>query len=178
MARDIPDSYPVHTEEWPTHQSWSDNKPRPDSDSDGNDDGDSNGKGDGDSNPRQAQQHTAPATIRSSLPSEIVPARFYSKVPKPSQCGHDTEAYISALKDKVAVLCQENAKLAAHAILAFDHMQGLKCHMNAKGPSSKRKKLNTDSRWLNLEEGLLQCKKQEAEEQEKVAQEQMQAEAR
>ena len=50
--------------------------------------------------------------------------------------------------------------------------------MNAKGPGSKRRKLNTDSRWLNSEEGLAQCKRQEAEEREKAAQKQTRMEER
>lgn len=70
------------------------------------------------------------------------------------------------------MLCQENAEVAAHAIMAFDHVRGFKHRLNAKGPSSKRRKLNTDSRWLNSEKGLAQCERQEAEEREKAAQKQ------
>lgn len=58
------------------------------------------------------------------------------------------------LEQEVALLRQENTELATHATLAFDHVRGLKHCLNAKGPNSKRRKLNTDSRWLNPEEGL------------------------
>lgn len=175
MARDVPNSYPVRTEEWPTHQSWSDDESEPNNDSDG----DHEGREATDTG--QTQQHTIPAppvATESLPPSEIPPARFYSKAPKPSQRGRDTEAYISALENEATVLRQENAELAAHALLAYDQVRGLKRRINAKKPSSKRKKLNTDSRWLNSEEGLKQCERQEAEEREKAAQKQMRAEAR
>jgi hypothetical protein len=57
-------------------------------------------------------------------------------------------------------------------------MQNLKRCLNAKLPGSKRKKLNTDSQWLNSEEGLAKCERQEAEEREIAAQKQARAEAR
>ena len=174
-ARDVPDSYPVQIEEWPTHQSWSDDESEPGNDSDDEDESNPNNDNYEERDTRETQQHTIPAAI-SSLPAfdaaPIPPARFYSKVPKPSQRGRDTEAYISALENEVAVLRQENAELGAHAVLAFDHVRVLKHRLNAKGPGSKRRKLNTDSRWLNSEEGLTRCARQEAEEREKAAQKQ------
>jgi hypothetical protein len=169
-ARCVPNSYPVHTEKWPTHQSWSDDESEPeiDSNEDGNPDDGNHENGDN----TQSQQHTIPAATEPLPPSEIPPARFYSKAPKPSKRGRNTEEYIHTLENKVAVLRQENTELSAHAILAFDHVRGLKHRLNAKGPSSKRRKLITDSRWLNSEEGLAQCEIQEAKERQKAAQKQ------
>jgi hypothetical protein len=148
-ARYFPNSYPVHTEKYPIHQSWSDDESEPeiDSDEDGNPDNGNHKNGDN----TQSQQCTIPAATPLP-PSEIPPARFYSKAPKPSKRGRDTEAYIHALENEVTVLRQENAELSTHAILAFDHVRGLKHRLNAKWPSSKRRKLITDSRWLNSEE--------------------------
>jgi hypothetical protein len=175
VARDVPNSYPVHTEGWPTHQSWSGDESEPERDSDDEDNSTHEARDTGQSH--DSQQHTIPAA-ESLPPSEIPPARFYSKVPKHTQRGRNTEEYILALENEVAALRQENAEVAAHAVLAFDHVQKLKRRLNTKGPSSKRKKLNTDSRWLNSEEGLAQCKRQEAEERENAAQKQARAEAR
>jgi hypothetical protein len=153
MAWDVPKSYPVQIEEWPTHQSWSSDESDPDNDND-NEDSDSNPDNHEESNNTETQQCTIPAaTLPLPLPASngapIPPARFYSKAPKPSQRGHDTEAYISVLKNEVTVLRQENTELAAYTVLAFDHVRGLKHCLNAKGPGSKRRKLNTDLRWLN-----------------------------
>ena len=186
VARDVPDSYPIHTEEWPNHQTSSDNESEPETGSDdNNDEEDPEGLDTSRATTRQARQHAnpAPATETSSLPnlcipSPIPPARFYSKAPKPSQCGRDTETYISMLEHEAAILRQENAELATHAVLAFDHVRGLKHRLNTKGPSSKRRKLNTESRWLNSEEGLAECERQEAEEREKAAQKQTRMEER
>ena len=119
MARDVPNSYPVCAEEWPTHQSWSDDGTENESNSDE--------ENDENRDTRQAQRPTipvapSPAATNPWTPSPIPPAHFYSKVPKPSQRGRNTEAYISALKNEVAVLRQENTELAAHAILAFDQI--------------------------------------------------------
>jgi hypothetical protein len=108
----------------------------------------------------------------------IPPAHFYSKAPQPTRRGRDTEAYIASLEKEVAVLRQENVELAAHAVLAFDHVRSLKHRLNGKGSGAKRRKLNTDSRWLNSEEGLAQCERQEAEEREKAAQKQARVEER
>jgi hypothetical protein len=169
VACDVPSGYPVHTEEQPTHQSWSDDKSEPEKDS--NDEGESKHEA---RDTRRSRQHAIPAA-EALPPSEIPPTCFYSNVPKHSQCGRDTEAYVLGLEDEVVSLHQENTGIAAHAVLAFDHVQKLKCCMNTKGPSSKRKKLNTDSRWLNSEEGLAQCGRQEAEEREHAAQKQARA---
>jgi hypothetical protein len=38
----------------------------------------------------------------------------------------------------------------------------LKCHLNNKAFQSKRRKLNTDSRWLNSEVALAQCEQKKA----------------
>ena len=70
--------------------------------------------------------YVAPIPSAITLPSPILPACFYSKALKPLQCDHYTEMYISVLEKEAATLHQENTKLAAHAILAFDHVQGLK----------------------------------------------------
>jgi hypothetical protein len=174
-ARYVPNSYPVHTDEWPIHQSWSNDKSEPEIDSDKDSNPDNGNHENGDNT--QSQRPTIPAATEPP-PSKIPPTRFYSKAPKPSQHGRNTEAYIRALENEVAVLRQENAEISAHAVLAFDHVWGLKHRLNVKGPSSKRRKLITDSRWLNSEEGLAQCEIQEAKEKQKAAQKQAQAEER
>jgi hypothetical protein len=123
MTRDVPDSYPVCTEEWPDHQSWSDDNES--SSSNDNDEEDPGDVGISDANTRQAQQHTNLAAIELEtsplsnlhIPSLIPPAQFYLKVPKPLQQGHDTEGYISALEHEVTILCQENAEVATHAVM-------------------------------------------------------------
>lgn len=74
------------------------------------------------------------------------------------------EAYVSVLENQVATLRQENEELAVHATLAYNYVQALKHRLNTKKPGLKWRKLNTDSQWLNLEEGLAQCERQEAEE--------------
>ena len=190
VARDVPDSYPIYAEEWPDHQSWSNNESESESSSDDDDNNnteDPDGVNIGEGDARQAQHCTDPAATETSpaspptnsyLPSPIPPSQFYSKVPKPPQRGRNTEAYISRLEHESAMLRQENAELATHATLAFDHVRRLKHRLNAKGPSSKRRKLNTESRWLNSEEGLAQCERQEAEEREKAAQKQTRMEER
>jgi hypothetical protein len=144
-ARDVPDSYPVQIEEWPTHQSWSDDGSEPENDSDNsNEDDDSNPDNHEERDIRETRQHTIPAAILplpASNTAPIPPARFYSKAPKPSRRGRDTEAYISALENEVTVLRQENAELGAHAVLAFDHVRGLKHRLNAKGPRFEEEKI-------------------------------------
>ena len=45
-------------------------------------------------------------------------------------------------------------------------------------PGSKRRKLNTESQWLNSEEGLAECARQEAEEKAKSAEKQARDEER
>lgn len=62
--------------------------------------------------------------------------------------------------------------------MAFDHVRRLKHRLNAKIPGSKRRKLNTDSRWLNSDEGLAQCERQEVEERAKAAEKQARADER
>jgi hypothetical protein len=99
----------------------------------------------------------------------IPPSRFYSKAPKPAQRGQNTEAYICALEGEVKVLHQENEELAAHAVMAFDQVRGLKSHLNNKAFRSKRRKLNTDSRWLNSEVALAQCEQEEADAEKEAA---------
>jgi hypothetical protein len=61
------------------------------------------------------------------------------------------------------VLRCQNEEVAAHAVMAFDQVRGLKHRLNGKASKSKRRKLNTDSRWLNSEEELAQCEREEAE---------------
>jgi hypothetical protein len=61
MTWDVPDSYPVYTEEWPDHQLWSD-----DNESSSSNDNNKEDPGDigiSDANTRQAQQHTNLAAI-------------------------------------------------------------------------------------------------------------------
>jgi hypothetical protein len=114
--------------------------------------------------------------LADSTPSAAIPpSQFYSKAPKPTKCGRDTEAYIHVLEGEVAVLHCQNEELAAHAIMAFDQVRGLKHRLNGKASKLKRRKLNTDSRWLNSEEGLAQCKRQEAEAEAEAAHKQVRA---
>jgi hypothetical protein len=140
----------------------------PDSDDDENTNDDENS----DANDKVQQTHQ----LADSTPSAAIPpSRFYSKAPKPAKCGQDTEAYIHALEGEVAVLRCQNEELAAHAIMAFDQVQGLKHRLNGKASKLKRRKLNTDSRWLNSEEGLAQCERQEAEAEAEAARKQVRA---
>jgi hypothetical protein len=67
------------------------------------------------------------------------------------------------LEGEVAVLCCQTEELAAYAVLAFDQVWSLKHRLNGKASKSKRRKLNTDPRWLNSEEGLAQCERVAAE---------------
>lgn len=78
VAQDVPDSYPVCAEEWPDHQSWSD-----DNESSGNDDNeDPSDVIISNANTRQAHQHINLAAIESEtsppsnshIPSPIPPA--------------------------------------------------------------------------------------------------------
>lgn len=61
------------------------------------------------------------------------------------------------------MLRHENEELAAHAVLAFDQVRDLKHRLNRKASNSKRRKLNTNSRWLNSADALAQCEREEAE---------------
>ncbi|KAF8225437.1 hypothetical protein L208DRAFT_1505662, partial [Tricholoma matsutake] len=61
------------------------------------------------------------------------------------------------------VRLQKNEELAAHAVMAFDQVWSLKHHVNGKASKSKRRKLNTNVRWLNSEKGLVQCKREVTE---------------
>jgi hypothetical protein len=162
-ARDVPDSYPVHAnDKWPEHQSWSDDEPEPNSDEDE------------DTNSRPSPPSESPPAS-SFNPAEIPPSRFYSKAPKPAHRGRDTEAYIHALEGEVAVLRHENEELAAHAVLAFDQVRSLKHRLNGKASNSKRRKLTTNSRWLNSAEALAQCEREEAEAEAEAAHKQLKA---
>jgi hypothetical protein len=166
-AHDVPDSYPVRAvAEWPQHQSWSDDDLEFDSDNDENENG----------NTSQSHQPTPSAIPTQPAPSAsqpqpsssptttpIPPSRFYSKVPKTTFRGQDTEIYISALQGEVAALRRENDEFGAHTIMAFNQVRSLKHRLNGKASRSKRRKLNTDSRWLNSEEGLAWCEREEAE---------------
>ncbi|KIL55240.1 hypothetical protein M378DRAFT_1045639 [Amanita muscaria Koide BX008] len=191
MARDVPASYPIHElvdNELPTRQPTPTND-HPNQVSDDHDDDDHDDlRSESDSDDtdhdcsHQEDENIAANTSRStsiiSDSTPIPPSRFYSRAPAPPCRGRNTEAYISALENQAAVLREENEGLAAHATLAFDHVRRLKHCLNAKIPGSKRRKLNTDSRWLNSDEGLAQCEKQEAEERAKVAEKQARAEER
>jgi hypothetical protein len=140
-ARDVPDSYPVHTnDEWPGRQSWSDDDPMPDSDDDERSGNDENSNANDEvrrtyqpADPTPSATSTHPVILASSSPpssssntAAIPPSRFYSKAPKPTRRGQDTEAYFRALKGEIAVLHCQNEELAAHAILAFDQVRNLK----------------------------------------------------
>ena len=181
-ARDVPASYPIQevddelpTGLQPTH-------PASDQESDDDNDNDDPRSGsDSDNNASTDDGDMVASTSSSSILSDMMPippSRFYSKAPTPPHRGRDTEAYISALENQVGVLREENEELAAHATLAFDHVRRLKHCLNAKIPGSKQRKLNTDSRWLNSDEGLAQCEIQEAEERGKAAEKQARADER
>jgi hypothetical protein len=186
-ARDVPDSYPVHTDAWPNHHLWSDDNPIL---VDEDEDDDSGEQREQAHQPTvslslQIRQPALPAVAGSSrtptasdLDGPTPIARFYTKVPKPVCHGRNTEAYISALENQVGALCQENEELATHATLAYDYVRALKHRLNTKLPGSKRRKLNVDSRWLNSEEGLAQCEKQEAEERAETKRKQARADER
>jgi hypothetical protein len=183
-ARNVPDSYPVRaSDEWPEHQSWSDNEPEPDSD---DEDEDKNNKDGSRTHPpatpftTSSHQFASASPFGSQPPSlfklaPIPPSRFYSKAPKPAHRGRDTETYIRALEGEAAVLRRENEELAAHAILAFDQVRSLKHRLNGKASNSKRRKLTTNSRWLNSAEALAQCEREEAEAEAEAARKQAKA---
>ena len=183
-SRDVPDSYPVRIDdEWPEHQSWSDDEPVPDSD----DNEDTNNNDPSRTPSHQPTRFTASThAFESASPSTsqpfssfslatIPPSRFYSKAPKPAHRGRDTEAYIRALEGEAAVLRHENEELATHAVLAFDQVRNLKRRLNGKASNSKRRKLNTDSRWLNSADALAQCEREEAEAEAEAARKQAKA---
>jgi hypothetical protein len=147
-AHDVPDSYPVYTDTWPEHQSRSDDDPisadEDDNEKDGSDEQRREAHQSAASSSLPTHQLTPPAITGSSctsttfdLDGPIPPAHFYSKVPKPVCCGCNTEAYVSALKNQVTMLQQENEELVAHATLAYDHVWALKHHLNAKVLGSK-----------------------------------------
>lgn len=181
-ACDVPDSYPVHANDnWPEHQSWSDDDAEPNSDNDeGNNDKDRSRSHQSTPTSTHPVVSASPTTTpsqphSSNIPTTIPPSWFYSKALKPTRHGRDTEAYIRALESEVAVLCHENEELAAHAILAFDQVRGIKHRLNRKASRSKQRKLNTDSRWLNSEEALAQYAREEAEAEAEAARKQARA---
>ena len=192
-ARDVPASYPIQEidDELPILQPTPTGNDHPVRESNNDDDNssdprsgsdsDNDASTDNDSEDLGNENMAATRTSSSSILSDtmpIPPSRFYSKAPTPPCRGRDTEAYISALENQAAVLREENEELAVHATLAFDHVRRLKHRLNAKIPGSKRRKLNTDSRWLNSDEGLAQCEIQEAEERAKAAEKQARADER
>ena len=142
-ARNVLDSYLVHIEdEWPDHQSWSDDDLGSKSGEESEDDeNDQETMPTQQSMPCDAGASPPLLTLDSSRsqpthssfnPSCIPPSRFYSKAPKPTVCGRDMEAYIRALENEVSVLHQENKELATHTVLTFDQLRGLKHRLNGK----------------------------------------------
>lgn len=152
---DVPASYPIQVD-WPEHQSWSDDEPELNGDGE---DEDENIAPSPQTPPTSLppQQHTPSV----SLPSPIPPSRFYSKIPRSiPRRGRDTEAYISALEAEVLALRHENEATGAHAVMAFDQVRSYKRRFNAKSTTSKRRKLNTDARWLNSDKALAEAEAQ------------------
>ena len=173
-ARDVPDTYPICVGDEDSCQSSSDESPVRQSNV--NCHNESSDDEIIESDTESGEILTRPAESVTAVP--IPPSRFYSKVPATTRRGQDTEAYILELEKEVSALRRENVELATHATLAFDHVRGLKHHLNVKAPSSKRQKLNTNSRWLNSEEGLAEAERQEAEEKEKAAEKQARSDQR